>query len=64
MIKFNKKALIASRKSQKGLTTVEYAIAGGLISAAVILAFTLLGTNVAGVINALATALAPIAAGI
>jgi len=58
------KRMVALRKSQKGLTTVEYAIAGGLISAAVIFAFTLLGTNVAGVINALAAALAPIAAGI
>ena len=58
------KRMVALRKSQKGLTTVEYAIAGGLISAAVIGGFTLLGGNVAGVINALALALAPIAAGI
>jgi pilus assembly protein Flp/PilA len=63
MIKLHKR-MRAMRKSQKGLTTVEYAIAGGLISAAVIAAFTLLGGNVAGVINALAGALAPIAAGI
>jgi len=58
------KRMVALRKSQKGLTTVEYAIAGGLISAAVIAAFTLLGGNVALVINALAGALAPIAGGI
>jgi len=58
------KRMVALRKSQKGLTTVEYAIAGGLISAAVIAAFTLLGGNVALVINALAAALAPIAGGI
>lgn len=58
------KRMVALRKSQKGLTTVEYAIAGGLISAAVIAAFTLLGGNVALVINALALALAPIAGGI
>ena len=58
------KRMVALRKSQKGLTTVEYAIAGGLISAAVIGGFTLLGTNVAAVIDALARALAPIAAGI
>lgn len=58
------KRMMALRKSQKGLTTVEYAIAGGLISAAVIAAFTLLGGNVALVINALAAALAPIAGGI
>ena len=63
MIKLNKR-MVTMRKSQKGLTTVEYAIAGGLISAAVIGGFTLLGANVAGVINALALALAPIAAGI
>jgi pilus assembly protein Flp/PilA len=63
MIKLNKR-MAGMRKNQKGLTTVEYAIAGGLISAAVIAAFTLLGLNVAGVINALAAALAPIAAGI
>jgi pilus assembly protein Flp/PilA len=58
------KRMVTLRKSQKGLTTVEYAIAGGLISAAVIAAFTLLGGNVALVINALAAALAPIAGGI
>lgn len=63
MIKLHKR-MVAMRKSQKGLTTVEYAIAGGLISAAVIGGFTLLGGNVAGVILALAGALAPIAAGI
>jgi pilus assembly protein Flp/PilA len=63
MIKLHKR-MLAVRKSQKGLTTVEYAIAGGLISAAVIGGFTLLGANVAGVIAALAGALAPIAAGI
>lgn len=63
MIKLHKR-MVALRKSQKGLTTVEYAIAGGLISAAVIAAFTLLGGNVALVINALAAALAPIAGGI
>jgi pilus assembly protein Flp/PilA len=63
MMKFNK-PLKALRKSQKGLTTVEYAIAGGLISAAVIGAFTALGGNVAGVIAAISGALAPIAGGI
>lgn len=63
MIKLHKR-MIAVRKSQKGLTTVEYAIAGGLISAAVIGAFTLLGGNVALVINTLAGVLGPIAGGI
>jgi pilus assembly protein Flp/PilA len=36
---------------QTGLTTVEYAIAGGLVGAAVIIAFTDLGTAVGGVIE-------------
>jgi pilus assembly protein Flp/PilA len=63
MIKLHKR-MVAMRKSQKGLTTVEYAIAGGLISAAVIGGFTFLGANGAAVITALGTALAPIAAGI
>ena len=63
MIKLNKR-LTALRKSQKGLTTVEYAIAGGLIAGGVILAFGLLGTNISAVVNAIATALAPIAAAI
>lgn len=46
------------RKTQKGLTTVEYAIAGGLISGALIAAFTLLGGNIGLVINAISGALA------
>ena len=37
--------------SQKGLTTVEYAVAGGLISLAVILAFQALGLTVGGVMD-------------
>jgi pilus assembly protein Flp/PilA len=61
MIKFTNMTV---RRSQKGLTTVEYAIAGGLISAAVIGGFTLLGGNVAAVVNAIANALGPIAGGI
>ena len=36
---------------QTGLTTVEYAIAGGLVGAAVIVAFTDLGTAVGNVIT-------------
>jgi pilus assembly protein Flp/PilA len=36
---------------QTGLTTVEYAIAGGLVGAAVIIAFTDLGEAVGGVIE-------------
>ena len=38
-------------RDEQGLTTVEYAIAGGLVGAGVILAFSNLGTQVARVIN-------------
>ena len=50
MSKF-KSALIALWKEEEGLTTDEYAIAGGLVGAAVILAFTDLGQAVGGVIE-------------
>jgi len=50
-----KSALLALWKEEEGLTTVEYAVAGGLISAAVIAAFAALGTRVQAVINWLAT---------
>jgi pilus assembly protein Flp/PilA len=38
----------------EGLTTVEYAIAGGLVAAVLVGAFQLLGGNVTASINALA----------
>ena len=41
-------------REEEGLTTVEYAIAGGLVGAAVIAAFILLGTKVDGVIRYIA----------
>ncbi len=44
-------------REEKGLTVVEYAIAGGLIGAAVIAAFTTLGTTVGTQITAIDTAL-------
>ena len=44
-------------REEEGLTTVEYAIAGGLVGAAVILAFTRLGQDVATVIGTIVTAL-------
>lgn len=50
----NQVLAIASFRKQRGLTTVEYAVAGGLIAAAVIAAFILLGGNVGGVINFIA----------
>ncbi|MGF6557964.1 pilus assembly protein Flp/PilA [Pseudomonas sp. S30_BP2TU TE3576] len=43
-------------KDEDGLTIVEYAVAGGLITAAVAFAFTDLGTNVHTRITALCTA--------
>ena len=45
-------------QNEEGLTTVEYAIAGGLVGAAVIIAFTNLGKAVGVVITGIVTALA------
>lgn len=44
-------------RDEKGLTTVEYAIAGGLIGAIVVATFTSIGTAVLAKLNALLTAL-------
>jgi pilus assembly protein Flp/PilA len=55
---FNK--LFAFIKDEEGLTTVEYAIAGGLVGAGVIAAFNLLGLEVASVIDDITAALAAI----
>lgn len=44
-------------KEEEGLTVVEYAVAGGLISLAVIGAFQALGLTVAGIINNINTQL-------
>ncbi len=52
-----KKQVMKFLQNEEGLTTVEYAIAGGLVGAAVIVAFRLLGTNVAAVIQRIADAL-------
>ena len=52
-----KKHISAFLRDEDGLTIVEYAVAAGLISAAVVLAFTNLGTTVLGIINGLITAL-------
>jgi pilus assembly protein Flp/PilA len=43
--------LLAFLREEEGLTVVEYAIAGGLVGAAVIAAFRALGLTVAGVIS-------------
>lgn len=44
-------------RDEEGLTIVEYAVAAGLISAAVVATFMLLGTEVDRIINLLVTAL-------
>ena len=44
-------------RDEKGLTTVEYAIAGGLVGAGVIVAFGFLGDEVNRVITEIFTAL-------
>ena len=44
-------------REEEGLTTVEYAIAGGLVGAAVIAAFQALGLTVGGVITSINAAL-------
>ena len=46
-----KQSVVAFLRGEEGLTVVEYAIAGGLVGLAVIIAFTDLGTNVANIIN-------------
>ena len=50
-MKTMKRALAALWNEEEALTTVEYAIAGALVSVAVAGAFTNLGTQIAAVIN-------------
>ena len=57
MLRVMVRSLIAVWKREEGLTTVEYAIAGGLVAAGVIGAFSLLGTGVFNFINYLQGAL-------
>jgi len=52
-----KTAIMNFIREEEGLTTVEYAIAGGLVGAAVILSFQVLGTSVGGVIDNINTEL-------
>ena len=51
-----KKFIVAFLRDEEGLTMVEYAIAGALVSIAAVTAFTNLGTAVATRISALVTA--------
>jgi pilus assembly protein Flp/PilA len=46
-----KEMILKFVRDEEGLTTVEYAVAGALITVAVVGAFTLLGNSVAGTIN-------------
>ena len=52
-----KKKVLTFLRDEEGLTIVEYAVAAGLISAAVIVAFTNLGARILEIINGLITAL-------
>lgn len=52
-----KTAVLKFAKDEDGLTIVEYAVAGGLITAVVAAAFTNLGQVVLGKINQIITAL-------
>ena len=54
-----KEALMNFLRDEEGLTTVEYAVAGALVAAAVVLAFTNLGKQVGVVITGLTTAITP-----
>ena len=54
-----KNKVLAFLRDEEGLTIVEYAVAAGLISGAVVLAFTNLGAVILGVINTLIAALNP-----
>lgn len=47
---------LAKRRRLRGLTTVEYAVAGALMAAGIVVAFTNLGGSVAGRITELAAA--------
>ena len=58
-MKILKGALAALWNGDEGLTTVEYALAGGLISVAVAGAFTNLGQQVAAVLANIISIIAP-----
>jgi pilus assembly protein Flp/PilA len=52
-----KQKIMKFLRSEKGLTTVEYAVAGALVAAAVVAAFLALGGQVTTVIGTLTTAI-------
>lgn len=49
-----KTAIVAFMRDEEGLTMVEYAIAGALVTAAAVVAFTALGANISTQITNLA----------
>ena len=51
-----RKFVLAFLRDEDGLTMVEYAVAGSLVTLAAVAAFTTLGTNVSARITALAAA--------
>ena len=57
-----KKFILDFLRDEEGLTTVEYAVAGALVAAAVVAAFTQLGPTVVGTINGITTDLGGTAA--
>ena len=50
-----KREILKFLKEEEGLTMVEYAVAGALVAAACVIAFTRLGTAIATRIQGLAT---------
>jgi pilus assembly protein Flp/PilA len=54
-----KQKIMKFLRSEKGLTTVEYAVAGALVAAAVVAAFLALGADVTTVIGNLSAAINP-----
>jgi pilus assembly protein Flp/PilA len=54
-----KTKILSFLRNQKGLTTVEYAVAGGLVALAVVLAFQALGVQVGAVITQITAAITP-----
>ena len=54
-----KQAIMNFLREEEGLTTVEYAIAGGLVGLAVVAAFQQLGATVGGTINQIEACIGP-----
>jgi pilus assembly protein Flp/PilA len=55
----NMKSICNFLREEEGLTTVEYAVAGSLVAAAVVLAFTALGVQVGAVITGITADITP-----